>query len=332
MSDRTRDTDRAWTPPMEFDPAAAVPVPEGDAATAPGLDGEVLPPQALRRGMTAAKVLVGSLAALFLVAVGFDTADLLHRAFALSPWLGGALSGLGVLAVGSFGMLAGREWRAYRRLATVDALRTRSAMVQAKGGHGAAAPTLEALGALYDGRPDMATPRERLRLALTDAHDDREALELAERTLLEPLDRAAYRLVLKASRDVAVGTALSPAALLDAALVLWRNARLVREIAGLYAARPGLFGSARLLRRMAENIGIAGMAESADGLVVDALGAGAVGAVSARLGQGMVNGLLTARIGLTAMHLCRPLAFSPDRKPRLAEIRKQLAQLPKDVL
>jgi uncharacterized membrane protein YcjF (UPF0283 family) len=28
-----------------------------------------------------------------------------------------------------------------------------------------------------------------------------------------------------------------------------------------------------------------------------------------RLGEGVINGLLTARIGIAAMDLCRPLAF-----------------------
>lgn len=331
MSDRVKDKDRTWIPPMEFDPAKAVPAPVELDGAGP-LEGEVLPPPKPRRGMGAAKLLVGSLAALVAVGIGFDTADMLTRAFAISPILGGALAGLGALAVGALGVIAGREWRAYSRLATVDALRTEAALLRSKGGHGKAGRLKDRVAALYAGRRNLRAARDRLSLAVTDAHDDREVLDLTERTLLDPLDRAAYRLVITASRDVALTTALSPAALLDAAIVLWRNARLVREVAGLYAARPGLFGSARLLRRMAENIGVAGVAESADTLLVDALGAGAVGAVSAKLGQGMINGLLTARIGLAAMHLCRPLPFAPDRTPRLAEIRNELLSLPKRVL
>lgn len=331
MSDATKEKGRTWIPPMEFDPAKAVPAP-AELDDAGPLEGEVLPPVKPRRGIGAARLLVGSLAALVAVGIGLDTADTLARAFEISPLLGGTTAGLGALAVAALGVIAGREWRAYMRLSRVDALRTEAALLRSKAGHGGGAKLMDRVRALYAARPDLRPARDRLALAVTDAHDDREVLDLTERTLLEPLDRAAYRLVLTASRDVAVGTALSPAAVLDAALVLWRNARLVREIAGLYAARPGLFGSARLLRRMAENIGVAGAAESADSLVVDALGAGAVGAVSGRLGQGLINGLLTARIGLAAMHLCRPLPFAPDRKPRLAEIRKELLSLPRQVL
>lgn len=328
MSD-TRN--RPWVPPLEFDPSQAVPAP-ADPADRP-LEGEVLPPlPPPRRGKGAARLLVFSLAALFVAAVGFDTVDLVRRALEWSPWLGGALAGLTGLAAGSLAWVAGREWRTFAKLRKVDGLRAEAAALRAAGGHGGAQRVSRAVRGLYAGRPELGQALATLDRSVSDAHDDREVLALTERALLDPLDRAAYRLVLRASRDVAVGTALSPAALLDAALVLWRNARLVREVASLYAARPGLFGSARLLRRMAENIGVAGIAESGDSLVAEALGAGAVGAISGRLGQGVINGLLTARIGLTAMHLCRPLPFAEDRKPRLGEIRKELLRLPKDVL
>jgi len=333
MSDRTKEKDAAaWVPPMEFDPSRAVPAPVELDSAGP-LEGEVLPPPVRpKRRRRAAAVFVGSLAALVLAAVGFDTADMIARAFDISPWLGGVLSGLAGVAVASLGVVTGREWRAFARLRRVDALRMEAALLRSKGGHGGARPLLDRVEALYAGRREMEGPRRDLSSALTDAHDDREVLDLAERTLLAPLDRQAYRLVLTASRDVGVATALSPAALLDVAVVLWRNMKLVREVAALYGARPGLIGSARLVRRMAENIGVAGVADASDALVTDALGGTLAAALSARLGQGVINGLLTARIGLTAMHLCRPLPYAENRRPRLAEIRKELLRLPKEVL
>lgn len=321
-----------WVPPMEFHPAAARPLPaeleSDDPVTATG---DILPPP--RRGKGAARLLVLSLTTLVLAALGFDTADLIARAFSWSPWAGGALAGLLGLAVASLGWLTGRETLAWRRLRRVDDLRLRACALLACGATGKEATHLrDAVTDLYSNRRDLAPARHALAEAVTDAHDGREVLALTDRILLTPLDRAAYRLVLSASRDVAVGTTLSPAALLDVALVLWRNMKLVREIAALYAARPGLIGSARLVRRMAENVGVAGMVEGGDGLLVDALGGTLAAAISARLGQGMVNGLLTARIGLAAMHLCRPLPFAADRQPTLNDIRKELLRLPQKIL
>lgn len=316
---------------MEFDPAAATPLPDRqDEPSSPAP--QILLPRR-RSGRGAAKLLVGSLALLLLAAIGFDTVDLIARAFAWSPWAGGALTGLAGLAVASLAVMTGREAWAWRRLRRVDHLRQQATTLLQEGGPSADALALkEAVSELYRQRPGMAAPLRDLQAAVTDAHDGRETLALTDRILLSPVDAAAYRLVLAASRDVAVGTALSPAALLDAMLVLWRNMRLVRQVAALYAARPGLFGSARLVRRMAENIGVAGMAESGDGMVVDLLGGSIAAALSARIGQGMINGLLTARIGLTAMHLCRPLPFPGDRQPSLGDIRRELLNLPRQVL
>ena len=137
---------------------------------------------------------------------------------------------------------------------------------------------------------------------------------------------------LRAARDTAVATALSPAAILDFAVVLWRNLKLVREIAAAYGARPGYVGSLKLLRRMLANIAVAGVAESAHHVAVEALGGSLAAAVSTRMGQGVINGLLTARVGITAMHLCRPIAFGPSNRPSLGRIRRELLSLPKEVL
>lgn len=46
--------------------------------------------------------------------------------------------------------------------------------------------------------------------------------------------------------------------------------------------------------------------------------------LSARAAQGIGAGLLTARLGIKAMELCRPLPWLEDDKPRLADFRRQL--------
>ncbi|HYC03601.1 MAG TPA: TIGR01620 family protein [Azospirillaceae bacterium] len=316
-----------WVPPMEFDPERAVPAPvEGEDGAA--LDGEVLPPEARPRRRWAWRVALLSAVALFAVSVGIDTAGLLLTAYAISPWLGGAVAALVVGLVGGLGLVAGRELRAYLRLGQVDALRAEAGLLAAGRGHGRAGPVVAQVAALYGGR--LAAGRDALSRAVTDAHDDRETLDLAERLLLAPLDNQAYRLVLRASRDTALFTAVSPVALLDVAVALWRNLKLVREIASLYAARPGLVGTARLLKRVLANLAIAGVVDSSQDLVAGALGAGVAGALSARVGQGVVNGLLTARVGIAAMQLCRPLPFTEETRPSLARIRQELLKPGKD--
>jgi putative membrane protein len=42
--------------------------------------------------------------------------------------------------------------------------------------------------------------------------------------------------------------------------------------------------------------------------------------LSARLGDGVLNGVLTARVGLSAMAVCRPLPFVSGRAPKVADV------------
>ena len=52
-----------------------------------------------------------------------------------------------------------------------------------------------------------------------------------------------------------------------------------------------------------------------DSLIQQVLGHGIAAKLSARLGEGVLNGLLTARLGLAAIEVARPL---PLRRPRAA--------------
>ena len=321
---------------MELDPERAVPVPpvEEEAIIA-GTAAERLPVLLAedRPKSRLGRWLLGGIAALVLVALGFDTWDLFTRAFATSIALGVLVAAAVAVAGGAaVAMLLG-ELRSLRRLRRIEALRVEAERLSAvETPAGAADRFAGSLTRLYEGRADLAPALERVKDQVTDAHDDSEIVRLLDREVLAPLDRRAYQTVLRASRDTAVATALSPAAVIDLAVVLWRNLKLVREIAALYGARPGYVGSLKLLRRMLANIAVAGVAESAHHVAVEALGGSIAAAISTRMGQGVINGLLTARVGITAMHLCRPIAFGPANRPSLGQIRKELLSLPKQVL
>ena len=308
-------------PPQEFDPALArIPAPVAE-------DMPPVTPPAASRGRT---VLLASVAALILVAIGLDIADLVARATAASPWLGVATAGLAALAAGALAVLGVGEALALIRLRRIDALRR--AAEQLRAGSGDPRGHLERVRRLYAGRVDLAPALATLAEAVSAGHDDIEIPDLIDRHLLADIDRRAYRLVLTAARDTAAATALTPSATLDALVVLWRNLRLVRQIATLFGGRPGLIGSARLLRRMLAGIAVAGAAETGHHVLVQALGGGLAASLSTRVGQGLVNGLLTARVGLAAMHLCRPQPYQAADRPNLARIRRALAEVPSQVL
>ena len=54
------------------------------------------------------------------------------------------------------------------------------------------------------------------------------------------------------------------------------------------------------------------------------LGHGVAAKLSARLGEGVLNGLLTARLGLAAIEVARPLPFAALPKPALSDIAGDL--------
>jgi putative membrane protein len=270
------------------------------------------------------RLLLASLAALIVVALGFDAWDLLRRAWEANSVLGALVAALVILAVIGLLKLIVDELRALLRLGRIDDLRARASLMLNSDAHSGGQGFSAEIDALYVGRADLAPQLAALRRARAEPHDDHEIVRLADRELMQPIDRAAYQEVLRASRDAALATAVSPSALLDVLLMLWRSLRLIRRIGQLYGARPGALATIRLLKRAAANALLAGGMETGDSLVTEALGGSVVAAVSARISQGLLNGLLTARLGLAAMDGCRPIPFSAANRPSLAEIRRSL--------
>ena len=72
----------------------------------------------------------------------------------------------------------------------------------------------------------------------------------------------------------------------------------------------------------------AGAIALADDLVGSVAGGGVIAKISRRFGEGVVNGALTARVGIVAMELCRPLPFVALSRPNTgATVSRALAGL-----
>ena len=121
----------------------------------------------------------------------------------------------------------------------------------------------------------------------------------------------------------------------DLAFVLFAAFGMIRRLAGIYGGRPGLLGMVRLIRHIIAHLTVTGTLAAGDSLIQQMLGHGVAAKLSARLGEGVLNGLLTARLGLAAMDVARPLPFAALPKPALSDIagdllrrRDETAQLP----
>jgi putative membrane protein len=176
------------------------------------------------------------------------------------------------------------------------------------------------LSALYSARPETARARGQLSELAHEIVDGRDLIDIAERTLVEPLDADVRREIAAAAKRVSMVTALAPRAIIDVLFVAAQAIRLIRRIAAIYGGRPGLLGFLKLLRSIGAHIAITGGMAAGDSLIQQFLGHGIAARLSARLGEGVLNGLLTARVGLSAMAVCRPLPYAAARAPGIGDV------------
>ena len=159
-------------------------------------------------------------------------------------------------------------------------------------------------------------PAARRSLALEgDIIDGASLVRLAETEILAPLDARARLIVLDAAKRVSLVTAVSPRALVDIAYVVFEAGRLIRRLAELYGGRPGTLGFFRLARSVLPHLAVTGSVAVGDSVVQQILGHGLAARLSASLGEGVVNGMMTARIGIAAIETVRPLPFSALKRP-----------------
>jgi putative membrane protein len=205
------------------------------------------------------------------------------------------------------------------RLAAVQTIKTEAEAAILETKPAKARALVKSLEHLLAAKPETARGRATLKAAETDIIDAPHLVALAERELLAPLDRQARGLILNASKRVSIVTAVSPRAIVDLLYVLYEASRLIRAMAELYGGRPGTLGMIRLMRDVLAHLAVTGSIAVGDSLVQQVLGHGLASKLSARLGEGVINGLMTARIGIAAMDLCRPLAFRALKRPGIGD-------------
>ncbi len=295
----------------EVDPSLAAPVPDDlPQGQAMQLAARIRAPRS-----PLARFALWAFTAFFTFALSVAAYDFVTGLFARNPllgWVAGVLLALALLAAV---LLAGREWSAYLRLKRLDHLRLAALTARQTADLRSARRTVAALVSLYTARPDTAWGRARLAEREAEVLDADALLSLAEAELLPPLDARARAEVEAAARQVAMVTALVPLALADVATALVANLRMIRRIAEIYGGRSGALGSWGLLRRVFASLLAAGALALTDDLIGSVAGGGVLSKLSRRFGEGVVNGALTARVGLAAIDLCRPMPFVAVERP-----------------
>ncbi|MEZ5840690.1 MAG: TIGR01620 family protein [Hyphomicrobiales bacterium] len=307
-------------------PTVVTPLPDDEDFT---LDGEPAPlpvPQAAR-GSRWATLFFAGLGGLVSLGIGLAIDQLIRDLFARTDWLGWAGVAFAALVVAGAGALALRELAGIIRLARITHLREKAFDAAEKDDRKAALSVLGDIIGLYRSRPETARGRAELESHMAEIIDGRDLVRLAERELLAEFDASARRYVMDSAKRVSVVTAVSPRALVDIAFVIAENLRLLRRLSQLYGGRPGTLGMVRLAKNALAHLAVTGSIAIGDSLVQQLIGHGLAAKLSARLGEGVVNGMLTARIGIAAIDVCRPLPFIDGKPPALSDVMSELAKL-----
>jgi putative membrane protein len=296
--------------------------PEADPAQLPvPLDAPLVP---VRRGFRWGAIFWTAAGGLVSLGVGLGITHLIEDLFARSQTLGYLGLGLAAVAGLALAVVTGRELFGLLRLAAIEKLHLRATEVLRNDDRAASREVVNDLLKLAHQNPQLARARITLQSHTDDIIDGADMIKLAERELMAPLDQEARRLVSSAAQRVSVVTAVSPRAVIDVLFVFVAALRMIRQLARLYGGRPGALGMISLMRQVIGHLAITGGLAATDSLVQQMLGHGIAAKLSHRLGEGVLNGLLTARLGLAAIDLTRPLPFTALPRPVLSDLAKDL--------
>ncbi|RWM12825.1 MAG: TIGR01620 family protein [Mesorhizobium sp.] len=306
------------------DVAVVVPS-EVDVFDEPDIDAAAPPPAtAPRKRSLLARLFFGALSVLVSLAVGLWADQLIRDLFARAEWLGWLAAGMAAIALLSLIVILIREFLAIARLAEVEKMQKRALDAVARDDPKAARALVDELSAFVASKPETAAGRRSLAELRGEIIDGANLVRLAETEILSPLDHRAKVMILEAAKRVSLITAVSPRALVDIAYVVFEAGRLIRRLSELYGGRPGTLGFFRLARGVLAHLAVTGSIAVGDSFVQQIVGHGLAAKLSAKLGEGVVNGMMTARIGIAAMETARPLPFIAVKRPGLGDFLSAL--------
>ncbi len=312
----TKTKKRTATPHVVFEPeyehADLVTVPRSATLAAP-------------RRFRWLSILLSALFALFMMWVGLASTQLVESFFARNIYLGWMALGIaGIAAVAAIGIIL-REIFGLMRLNMIEALQEKAARAINLDERQSADEACAELQAMYKHRADVAWGLQQFAAHQHDILDPKDRMALADTLLLRPLDEVAHKIIARRSRRVTLLTTVTPAAALDILFVAAQNLAMLRELAALYGGRPSTLVTLKLARMVAAHLAVTGGLALSDNLIQHFVGKGLLGRLSARFGEGAVNGILTSRIGLAAADVCRPI-------PKPAATRETLTSLLREVM
>jgi putative membrane protein len=269
-------------------------------------------------------LLMSALFVLVAMWAGLSISKLVEDFFTRSPLLGWTALGVAAVAALAAIVIILREVWALARLRRIEHIQVDAAHAINTDDGAAAKRAIDNLKSLYASRPDAQLGLREMKQYEADILDGRDRVRLAERHLVDWRDGEAHRIIAHAARRITLLTTVAPTAALDILFVAAQNLRMMRELATLYGGRPSTLATLRLARMVLSHLALTGGIALSDNLIQHVVGRGLLGKLSARFGEGTVNGILTARVGLAARDVCRPIPQETSAKDTLGSLMKEL--------
>lgn len=192
--------------------------------------------------------------------------------------------------------------------------------------NGSAKKFVEELKTFYADKPQIVYLHQCIE-KLPDYSNDREVIDHIDRVFLQPLDKEALRRISNFSLQTGAAVAASPWASLDMLLSLWRSIKMIDDVAQVYGMRPSLANRYKLLKLVVHQLAFVGVSEVVIDQVMEEFGPSMLtGLASARVAQGLGAGIYTAKIGVAAMKVSRPIGFSKDNEPKAKSIIRPMIE------
>lgn len=277
------------------------------------------------RPNSGSKWLASGLLATFAGLVGWQAIDSVVTSIQTADWLSLGWAGfISVLASLGIGAIGKELWKLRKLRNHFSVQEQMEALIEANSiGKGKA--FCEAL-AKQSGISAESPSYDRWLHSVNPSHSDGEVLDMYDAMVVSEQDKLATKVVSQHATESAALVAISPLAIADMLLVAWRNFKMIDSLADIYGVELGYWSRLQLFKSTLINMAAAGASELAIDASMDLMSMDLAGRVSARAGQGLGVGILTARLGLKAMALLRPMPWHEERRVKLGAIRKQIVE------
>ncbi len=265
---------------------------------------------------------------LFLGLVSYELIDFFIQGFEQSPIVSSIYGVLLFIITLIFGSTVYRELSSLRQLSRQDKVRSQvQNILEGESKYNAR----ELCEKITEDLPCDISNEKNWSDIVQPEYTDIEVINLYSQEILTSVDQKALDEVAKFSTESVVLIAISPVAIIDMMLIFWRNLRMIDKVAGLYGLKLGYWSRIRLIKHVFINMAYAGASEIISDFGADLLGADLLGKLSGRMAQGLGAGMLTARLGIKTISLCRPVPFQ-NQPPKLNTIRKKIVMQIKGLL